>query len=74
MLDRTSRGVPDVPTLLCHPTGPHLAAFILPLVGRGLRPPRLPDECTTTCDMVRSMLKRSMTASGLVAVSETLGR
>jgi hypothetical protein len=41
-------------------------ALILPSRGRVLRPPHLPDECTTTCDMLRTMLQRLIMASGLM--------
>jgi hypothetical protein len=49
--------VPDVLALFHRPTAPQPAAFILPSRGRLLRSPHLLDECTTTCDMLRTVLE-----------------
>jgi hypothetical protein len=60
---RTSCEVLDVPALFRRPTEPQPAAFILPSCGRVLRPPHLLDECTTTCDMLRTVFESLVMAS-----------
>jgi hypothetical protein len=55
--------MPDLSALLRHPTAPHLAAFILPSVGRVASAPRLAVKSTKMFAMVRKKIKPLIAAS-----------